>query len=101
MLELFVTQEMVLQLLAQREKESRTTTLRTLIREMDLSESAATGQLKRLWRERLIETDDERPRGFRYRPEPGESMHELRFRLAGRGKDRLKWFERKKEEEDW
>lgn len=101
MLQLFVTQEMVLKLMAQREKESRTTTVRTLIRGMDLSEAAASGQLRRLWRERLIETDGQRPRGFRFRPEPRETLRELQFRLTRRGKERLKWCKRRSEEDGW
>jgi hypothetical protein len=102
-LELFVTQEMVLKLMARREKENRLTTVRTLMRELELSESAAAGQLRRLWRERLIETDCARRRGFRFRSEPGEILGELRFQLTRRGRDRLKWCgeNRKREEEDW
>ena len=103
MLELFVTQEMVLKLMARLENEYRLTSVRTLIRELDLSESAAAGQLRRLWRERLIERDCERRRGLRFRLAPGEIISELRFQLTSRGRERLKWCERnrKKEEEGW
>jgi hypothetical protein len=103
MLEWIVTQEMVLKLMAQRKREGRSTSIRTLIREWDLSEAAASGPLQRLWRERLIEATTERPRGRRFRLEPGEELGDLRFRLTDRGTERLAWYSRKrmKEEDRW
>jgi predicted ArsR family transcriptional regulator len=59
---------------------------------LGMSEGAARNHLERLWRAGLIESLDERPAGFRFRPEPGESLRALRFRIARRGLERLRWY---------
>ena len=61
---------------------------------LSLSLDAACGHLKRLWRERLIEATSARLR-FRFRLEPGEPILPLRFRLTARGRERLRWYERR------
>jgi len=95
-------QREVLNLFAEREREGKATSYRTLVRELDLSPEAACGRLQRLWRERLIESP-ERPERFGFRLQPGESIRELRFELSARGRERLRWYKReeKKNDGDW
>jgi DNA-binding IclR family transcriptional regulator len=81
----------ILELIAARAHEGRTTSFRTLARELDLSEESACEYLKRLWRERLINSSDRPPR-FAFRLGPGESLRELRFRIHKRGLARLQWW---------
>jgi DNA-binding MarR family transcriptional regulator len=95
---MIVEQRSVLKLIAERTRAGKPTSYRSLVRELGLSVEAACGHLKRLWRERLIESSD-RPERFRYRLEPGESMRDLRFELSDRGRERLRWY-REKEEKD-
>jgi len=95
-----VKQEEVLRMIARRTKEGHSTSYRTLARELDLSEEAACEHLKRLWRERLIRTTMRPPR-YKFRLERGESIRDLRFDLASRGRERLKWYEKRDDEEGW
>jgi hypothetical protein len=95
---MIVEQRSVLKLMAERTRAGKLTSYRSLVRELGLSPDAACGHLKRLWRERLIESCD-RPERFRYRLEPGESIRDLRFELSARGSQRLRWY-RKRDERD-
>lgn len=89
-----VTQLEVLTFIAKRTAEGHPVTAEDLAGEFWMSSDAAVGHLRRLWRERLVETLAARPRRFRFRPEPGEAVLQLRFRLAGRGRERLSWYRR-------
>jgi predicted transcriptional regulator len=95
-----VTQEEVLRVIAERTREGHSTSYRTLARELDLSEEAVCEHLKRLWRERLIRSTM-RPARYKFRLEPGESIRDLVFDLAGRGKERLRWYKERDEEGGW
>src|SRR5262245_34190068 len=91
-----MTQRKVLAYIAKRPAEEHGVNAHDLAKEFWLSFSldAACGHLKRLWRERLIKTASARPPRFRFRLEPGEAIHSLRFRLTGRGRERLRWYQR-------
>jgi hypothetical protein len=97
-------QREVLELIARRGREGRSTSFRTVALEFLLSDVAACGRLQRLWRERLIVAGN-RPVGFQFRLAPSESVRELRFVLTGRGRERLCWYEKgqrsKDKEEGW
>lgn len=95
-----VNQRKVLEFIAEESRQDRFVSCGDLGEEFDLHPEAASGHLKRLWRERLVRTRDSRPRRFKYRLHPGESIQGLRFRLASRGKERLEWY-RKADEDDW
>ena len=95
-----VKQEEVLRLIGERTLEGRSTSYRTLARELELSEPAACEHLKRAWRERLIRSSDRPPR-YKFRLEAGESIRDLRFQLSVRGKERLRWYAERDEEEGW
>ena len=95
-----VTQEEVLKVIAERTREGLSTSYRILSKELDLSEEAACEHLKRLWRERLIRSTIRPPR-YKFRLEPGESIRDLRFDLAARGKERLRWYKERDEEANW
>ncbi len=88
------TQRDVLTFVVSRAAEGRAVTVDDLVREFSVSREAACGRLTRLWGERLIEAVAARPPRFRFRPEPGEDFHALHFRLSGRGRQRLRWYER-------
>jgi len=92
----------VLEVIARRSGDGRSTSFKSLVLELGLSEELACDYLKRLWRERLIKSA-ERPSRFRFRLEPGESLRDLRFRIHKRGLAWLQWWkeEKKREEEDW
>lgn len=92
-----VTQRKVLTLVAKRTADGRAVTAPDLAREFGLSPDGAGQHLRRLWRERLIETALPRPRGLRFRLEPGETILTLRFRLGPRGQERLRWYARQDE----
>jgi hypothetical protein len=66
-----------------------------------LSLEAAGGHLKRLWRERLIETTSARPLRYRFRLESGEPILQLRFKLTARGRARLGWYKRHDDDQGW
>jgi len=89
-----ITQREVLTFITKRPAEGRGVSAQDLAGEFWLSLDAACGQLKRLWRERLIEATSFRPPRFRFRLEPGEPILPLRFRLTARGRERLRWYER-------
>jgi len=93
-----VTQQEVLTFIAKRTAEEHLVTAEDLAREFWMSSDAAVGHLRRLWRERLVETFAPRPRRFRFRPEPGEAVLQLRFRLTSRGRERLRWYKRQEED---
>jgi predicted ArsR family transcriptional regulator len=88
-----VTQREVLTFIDKRTAEGPAVTAQDLARKFWVSPDCACGHLRRLWRERLVETVSARPRGFRFRLEPGEPILPLRFRLSARGKERLRWYE--------
>jgi hypothetical protein len=91
-----MTQRQVLTFIAKRSGEKRSVTARDLAGEfwLSLSLDAACGYLRRLWRERLIETVSARPPRFRFRLERSEPLLPLHFKLAARGRERLRWYER-------
>ena len=95
-----VKQEEVLKVVAKRSREGLSTSYRSLGRELDLSDEAACEHLKRLWRERLIRSTMRPPR-FKFRLEPGESIRDLRFEIAFRGRERLRWYKERDEQEGW
>lgn len=96
-----VRQEDVLRLIHKRTvKEGRSTSYRSLVKEFGLPEGAACDHLKRAWRERLI-LSTMRPPRYKYRLEPGESIRDLRFRISSRGKERIRWYDQRDEEEGW
>lgn len=86
----------VLELIAARSKEGKSSSFRTLARELGVSEDAACSHLKRLWCVGLIKSD-EVPSRRRLSLDPGESIRELRFELSGRGRARLDWYARRDE----
>ncbi len=92
-----VEQREVLKFISEKTGQGRSISFMNLAEEFDLSPEAACDHLKRLWRERLIDAVTFRPYRFHFRPRPGESLRDLRFRLTRRGEDRLRWY-RKKEE---
>src|SRR6266705_7012009 len=96
---MIVDQRSVLKLIATRTRAGKSTSYRSLVRELDLSPEAACGHLQRLWRERLIESWG-RPKRYRFRLRPGESIRELRFELSDRGKERLRWYRQRDEQEE-
>jgi hypothetical protein len=89
-----VTQQDVLTFFSKRATEGRAVVLQDLVREFWTSAEAASGHLRRLWRERLIEAISTRPPRFRFRLEPGEGIHSLSFRITARGRQRLRWYDR-------
>ena len=95
-----VRQEIVLRVIDKRTREGRSTSYRILVRELELSEEAACGHLERLWRNRLIASPN-RPLRHKFRLKSWESIRDLRFRLAPRGKKRLDRYDEKSEEEGW
>jgi hypothetical protein len=95
-----VTQREVLTFIARRTEAGRGVAAQDLAEKfwLALSLDAACGHLRRLWRERLIETGSVRSPKFRFRLEPGEPILPLRFSLTGRGRERLRWYERQDED---
>lgn len=93
-----VTQQEVLTFIAKRTAEGHAVTVQDLAREFWTSPEAACGHLRRLWRERLVETSSARPPRFRFRLEPGEPLLPLRFRVTARGEERLRWYGRQDED---
>jgi hypothetical protein len=92
-------QREILQLIADRSRDGKDTSFQTLVDEFLLSPESACGHLKRTWREGLICSSEVPPRR---RPSlsPGESIRDLRFELARRGRRRLKWYADKDAERD-
>jgi hypothetical protein len=87
-----VTQRDVLAFIAKRGAKGLSVTARALADELWLSPDLAGRHLSRLWRERLIETVLPRTRGSRFRLDPGETISAISFRLAPRGRQRLRWY---------
>ncbi len=96
-----VTQREVLKFIAAETREGRSISFKDLVGEFDLSPEAACDHLKRLWRERLIEAVGYRPYRYYFRLRPGESLRDLRFRVAPRGQDRLRWHSERNEDAGW
>jgi hypothetical protein len=95
-----VTKREVLELIADRSRDGKDTSFRSLVRDLDLSEEAACSHLRRLWRERLIRSPGRRF-GYRFQLELGESLRELSFRIRQRGLDRIeRWKTKDKEKEE-
>ena len=95
----YVKKREVLSLISKRTKEGKLTSFRTLVRDLELSPDAACSHLKRLWRERLIRSEEYPPR-WGTGLGPGESVRELHFKLARRGREKLDWWARQ-EESKW
>ncbi len=94
-----VTQRDVLTFLAGRTAEGRAVDVSAVCSEFWLSPEAARGHLRRLWQERLIEPIAARPPRFRFRLQAGEAIGQLPFRIAARGRQRLRWYERQEPDE--
>ena len=90
------TQPRVLQLFDRHAQEGRLVTLKDVARELDITDQASADTLERLWRQRLIAAVSVRPPGFKWRRAPDERVRDLRFRLASRGKERLRWWVEKR-----
>lgn len=90
------TQPRVLQLFAHRREERRAIAFEDIARELDVTDQAAVDTLARLWRQRLIAPLAPRRHGYSWRPEPGERVRDLRFRLTARGQERLGWWAAKR-----
>ncbi len=83
----------VLRLFADRAKVGRLVIYQDVARLLDITDQAAVDALIRLWRSRLIRPlGPSRRRGFTWRPEEGEQVGELWFRITPRGEERLRWF---------
>jgi DNA-binding MarR family transcriptional regulator len=93
-----VEQRRVLEFVAGRSGEGKATSFKLVAREFELSLEAATNHLRRLWREGLIRTE-ETPTRRRPTLGPGESIRELRFAISRRGRERLRWYARRDEQE--
>ena len=96
-----VTQRGVLKFIAEQSRRQCSVSFKEMMHEFGLSAEAGCDHLKRLWRDRLIETVTYRPHGFHFRLRPGESLRELRFHLAPRGEARLRWYREKEKEGRW
>ena len=96
-----VTQQEVLEFIADQTRRGRSISFKDLVPEFALSPEAGCDHLKRLWRDRLIEALPSRPSRFHFRLRPGESLRELRFRLAPRGEARLEWYSKRDEDVAW
>jgi len=92
-----VTQQDVLQFIADQTEDGQSVNFRKLSEQFWLSPEAAGDHLRRLWRDRLIGPVEPRPPRFQYRLQDAESIRSLRFRLAARGRARLKWYRRQNE----
>jgi hypothetical protein len=88
------TQPRVLALFARRADRSLSVTFQDVARELGITDRAAVDCLERLWRLRLVAPVGGRRHGFKSRPEPGERIHHLRFRLTDRGEERRRWWDR-------
>jgi hypothetical protein len=88
-----VSQQDVLAFIKKQTERGHGTAVPQVRDEFSVSGESAAGHLRRLWRERLIETVAPRPSRFRFRLEPGEQIRDLRFRLTARGQQRLRWYE--------
>ena len=89
----------VLELVEERTRDGRETSYRTLVAELWLSRDAATSHLKRLWAQRFIKSTSY-PSRFSEQLGPGESIRDLSFTLARRGRERLQWYRERDGRED-
>lgn len=96
-----MTQRKVLRFIAEQTRQGRPILFKDLAETVHLSPEAACDHLKRLWRERLIETVTYRPSRLQFRLRPGETLRGLRFRLAARGQARLEWYSKRDEGVAW
>ncbi len=96
-----VTQRKVLRFIAEGARQGHSISFKDLVEAFDLSPQAASDHLKRLWRDLLIEAVTDRPARFHFRLRPGETLRDLRFRLAPRGQDRLEWYSEREKRMGW
>lgn len=98
-----VTKRDVLGLVAERTREGKLTSFRTVVRDLWSSDEAACDHLRRLWLQRLIEPSELREPAARFRLNPGESVRELRFEISVKGRARLRWWKKQAsgEEAGW
>ncbi len=96
-----VKQRAVLKFIAEQTGKRRSVSFIDLVHEFDLSPEAACDHLKRLWRERVIEAVSYRPYRYYFRLRPGESLRDVRFHLAPRGEERLRWYSKRDEDAGW
>ena len=98
-----VTKRDVLRLIAERSREKKRTSYRSVVREFELSDESACDHLRRLWQHRLIESSEVRDPGWAYRLRPRESVRTLRFELTAKGRARLRWWQQQAagERERW
>lgn len=89
-----IRKEEVLEFVANQNRHGLPVCYEDVMAGFGLSLQAAENHLKRLWRDRLIETISWRPDGFKYRLQPYELFISLRFRLTHRGVERLRWYRR-------
>jgi hypothetical protein len=95
-----VEKQEILEFVAARTGEGRSTSFRTLVDEFDLSPEAACSHLKRLWRERLIRSA-EVPTRRRLSLGPGESIRDLTFDVSRRGRERIAWYAARDADDGW
>ncbi len=96
-----ITNRKVLGFIAEMDDELQSVKVADVERKFKLSRAAATDHLRRLWKDRLIEAAQCRPRGYKFRPRPGESLGSLKFRMTARGRDRMNWHEQKDDGLEW
>ena len=97
-----VRRRAVLELIEERTRDGEETSYLNLVSELEISPDAAASHLKRLWAERFIKSTSY-PSRFQEQRGPGESVRDLCFTLARRGRERLKWYrerDREREEEE-
>ena len=97
-----MTQEAVLRLLARRTEHKQSTGYENLAEELWLSpEAPPAGTWRASGEAALIEAEGDRRARFQFRLELGESLRTLRFTLAPRGRERLRWYEEVETQEGW
>ena len=89
-----VTKRDVLGLVAERTRDGKPTSFRTVVRDLWSSDEAACDHLRRLWQQRLIEPSELREPEARFRLKPGESVRELRFEIREQSRERARPFDR-------
>jgi hypothetical protein len=94
------TKREVLELIGERAPEGERTSFRTLVAELLISPDAACSHLRRLWRERLIQSTDY-PSSYRRAAVLGPSVRELEFRITRRGLGRLERWKKLDAQRGW
>jgi len=94
-----VRKRAVLELIEERTRDGEETSVPSLVSELGLSTNAAASHLKRLWAERYIKSTAY-PSRFSEQLGPGESVRDLGFTLARRGRERLRWYRERDRKED-